>query len=439
MHAPALIVLYVIVLLTPLGIAWLSGYAPRSVPDELASGMGMLAFSALLAEFVLSGRFRTVSARIGMDVTMRMHQLFARSLLVLALVHPFLYASPFASARPWDGTLRLTLQFDVLAMAGGTIAWVLLALLVLVSIARDELPYTYESWRLAHGLGAVVIAALVLHHSLTIGRYSQVPALVLFWAVMFALACLTVVYVYLIGPLRRRNRPWTVTSVRPVGLKTWEVAVAPEGHSGLRYKAGQFAWLNLGHSPFSLQENPFSISSAPASGPGLQFVIKELGDFTRTVGTIRTGTRAYIDGPHGNLVVQERAEPGLAFIAGGVGVAPLLGILRQLRADGDDRPWVLIYGNRCKEQIIYPSELESLSAKHGTRIVHVLSEPETDWTGDTGMVDATPLAREFSGPSKRDWLYVLCGPPPMMDSVEEALIKMGVSRHRILSEKFKYD
>ncbi len=439
MSAPILITLYVSATLVPLCMAWLSGYPARSFLDELASGMGILAFSVLLAEFVMSGRFRVVSGQIGMDVTMRMHQLFARSILVLVLLHPFLYVSPFAAPKPWDPTHSLTLRFDVLAMAAGTIAWVLLFLLVLLSVARDKLPYTYETWRLAHGLGAIVISALVLHHGLTVGRYSQLPELAAFWIAMFAIACLTLVYVYLLGPLRQRLRPWSVASVRPVGLKTWEVSVVPDAHSGLRHKAGQFAWLNLGNSAFSLRENPFSISSAPASGPSVEFVIKELGDFTRTVATIETGTKAYLDGPHGNLVIQGRKEPGIAFIAGGVGVAPLLGILRQLKADADPRPTALVYGNRVREQIIYPAELERLSSEHGTEIVLALSEPDENWTGETGMVSEELIAARFSDALKREWLFVLCGPGPMMLAVEEALIGLGVPGHRILSEKFKYD
>ncbi len=439
MQAIVLIVLYTAILLSPLCITWLSGIAPRTFVDELASGMGMVAFSAFLAEFVMSGRFRAVSARIGMDVTMRMHQLFARSVLVLALLHPFLYSTPFASAKPWDPTKRLTLNFDALAMAGGTLAWVLLSLLVLLSVFRDKLPYRYETWRLAHGLGAVAIAALILHHSLTIGRYSQLPALTLLWSAMFAVACFTLVFVYIVRPLRKKFQPWSVTSVRPVGLKTWEVSLMPKGYPGLTYHAGQFAWLNLGHGPFSLQEHPFSISSAPSSGPGLQFVIKELGDFTRTVGTIMPGTTAYLDGPHGNLFVEGRAEPGFAFIAGGVGVTPLLGILRQLYANGDQRPSVLIYGNRCKEQIVYLDELQTLSAEHGTDVIHVLSEPEEGWSGETGMVSAELIAREFADEQRQRWLYVLCGPTPMMETVEVALMRLGVPSHPILSEKFKYD
>ena len=136
------------------------------------------------------------------------------------------------------------------------------------------------------------------------------------WVGLFSIALLTVVYVYLIEPIRQRQRAWTVRAVKPLALKTWEVTIEPDGHSGLKYEAGQFVWLNIGHSPFSVNENPFSISSAPGSGTALQFVIKELGDFTRTIGSIEPGTLAYLDGPHGNLVVSGRDEPGIALFAG---------------------------------------------------------------------------------------------------------------------------
>jgi predicted ferric reductase len=211
------------------------------------------------------------------------------------------------------------------------------------------------------------------------------------------------------------------------------VSVAPVAHSGLVYRAGQFVWLNIGHSPFSLHENPFSISSAPSDGPNVSFVIKELGDFTRSLHKLQPGTRAYLDGPYGSLVVDGRREPGIVLVAGGVGVAPLLGILRELRLTDDPREVRLIYGNRAEEQILYRDELS------GENVTHVLSEPPEDWQGETGLIDGALLDRILSPNQVRDWLFVLCGPSAMMDIVEDNLIARGTPSSRILSERFEYD
>jgi predicted ferric reductase len=99
-----------------------------------------------------------------------------------------------------------------------------------------------------------------------------------------------------------------------------------------------------------LTEHPFSISSAPVDRPRITFTIKESGDFTSRIRTIAPGTRAYLHGPHGNFTLTGRATKGIVFIAGGVGFAPIMGMLRQLKAA---HPLRLIYGNRVETQILY--------------------------------------------------------------------------------------
>ncbi|NRG16519.1 ferredoxin reductase family protein [Rhizobiales bacterium] len=399
----------------------------------------MLAFAIILVEFVLSGRFRSVSAKIGMDVTMRFHQLLARTALVLAMFHPFLYGSEFNLPYPFDPTRQLTLTRDIASLSSGVLAFVLLPAFVILSIGRDSLPYKYETWRLMHGLGAVAISGALLHHTVSAGRYGQLPALETLWTVLAGLAGVSLIYVYLLKPMMLARAPWRVSRVQKAGERTWEIDLEPDGHPGLRYKAGQFAWLNIANSAFSLRENPFSISSAPGAGKTLSFLIKELGDFTSTIGQVAPETRAYVDGPHGSLVVTGRKEPGIAFIAGGVGLAPLLGILRQMRLERDGRPTLLIYGNRKAEQIVHPQELEALATELGTEIVLVLSEPPEGWSGRTGMIDAALVESIFREPEMRDWLFVMCGPGEMMETVEDALIAKGVPTRQILSERFRYD
>ena len=425
---------YMAMILLPLVLAYSGGLAVRPFRDELASAAGMLAFSIILAEFLLSGRFRQISGGVGLDVTLRLHQIVARSALLLALVHPFLYGLPWADPMVWDADRAESVTVDFASLSGGIVAWLLLPSLVALAIWRDKLDYRYETWRLMHGTGAMVIAGGALQHTLWAGRYAADPWLAGYWIGMAGLAVLSLVYVYVGRPSMQLGRRWRVAEVLPVGPKQWDLRLSPEGHGGLDHAAGQFVWLNVGHSPFTLCENPFSIASAPAQGPDLRFIIKELGDFTSGLGEVEPGTRAYLDGPHGNLTVVGRTEPGIALIAGGVGIAPLLGILRQLRAEGDERPTVLVYGNRIAEQIVHGDELERLSA-----VVHVLSEPPDGCTGRTGLIDAGLMRELFGAPEYRDWLYVVCGPPGMNTSVEEALSKMGVPSAQVLSERFTYD
>jgi predicted ferric reductase len=81
-------------------------------------------------------------------------------------------------------------------------------------------------------------------------------------------------------------------ALESVGDGLWSLTMAPDGHAGLSYGAGQFAWPQPDCSAFSVREHPFSIASAPSDWKALRFLIKEVGDFTRQIGALPTGARA---------------------------------------------------------------------------------------------------------------------------------------------------
>jgi len=260
-----LIILYAALLLAPLALAWAQGLPPRHWRDELSSALALVAFAGILIEFLLSGRFRTISGKIGIDATMRVHQLMARGFCLFLLVHPFLYASSMIGpSRPWDATSQQSLGLTPLTFGTGLAAWVILMVMVAFAIFRKQRSGTYEGWRAAHGIAAVPVAGLGAHHTLEAGRYSANPWLFWFWMALLALAAITLIWVYGVKRIKQLLNPYVVRAVRPAALKTWELEIAPRNGEAIDFNAGQFVWLNVGHSPFSLKENPFSIASAPS-------------------------------------------------------------------------------------------------------------------------------------------------------------------------------
>ncbi len=439
MSSYVLIPIYIAVMITPLALSFGQGLPARGLWNDLASGLGLVAFTILLVEFVLSGRFRAISNRIGSDVTMRWHQLLARAALVFAVAHPFLYAAPFAPSRPWDPTRAETLLLRADYLLAGTLALALLVPFVLTAMFRDQLPFRYEAWRRMHGIGAGLIVALVAIHALIGGRYSGQSVLAGYWLALLFIAAMSVVFIYALKPLWQLRHPYRVVSLETIAERTWEVVLEPERGAALPFRAGQFAWLNIGHSPFSVEENPFSIASAPGDRPRIGFLIKEEGDFTRSLGAVRPGTRAYLDGPHGHLTIDDKAAAGIALIAGGVGLAPLISIVRQMCQEGDARPVTLVYGNRKAAQIAYGAELDAMARTMNLRVEYMLSEPPEGWRGRIGMINEAQIRTIFGERPDPRWLYVLCGPPGMLRVAESALRRLGVPRKRILSERFFYD
>ncbi|MHB1360916.1 MAG: ferredoxin reductase family protein [Rhodocyclaceae bacterium] len=231
------------------------------------------------------------------------------------------------------------------------------------------------------------------------------------------------------------RRPWQVTAVRPERGNAWTLALAPAGHAGLRFAPGQFGWLTLGDSPFHVREHPFSFSSDADSGR-IEFTIKALGDFTRTIKDVRPGTPAYLDGPYGVFSTDYHpAAPGFVFIAGGIGIAPIMSMLRTAAARGERRPLVLICANNSWDEMIFREELDALRDRLDLKLVHVLADPPPEWDGERGWIDVALLDRHLPV-NRRNLEYFLCGTGPMTDTTQRGLRTLGVPLARIHFELF---
>ena len=257
-----------------------------------------------------------------------------------------------------------------------------------------------------------------------------------YWAFMLALALGSLVAVYLLRPWQLARRPWRIAGLERIGDRLWSLTLEPDGHTGLDYRAGQFAWLRLNCSAFSVREHPFSIASAPTDGKALRFLIKEVGDFTRQIGALPLGARAFVDGPHGALCLEGRQEPGIFMIAGGAGLAPMLSLLREAAARGETRPITLVYGNRHQGQIMAAAELSALTGRLRLDLHHVLQEPPPGWTDFAGMMTPALIQAEAVQAAQEGWVFLLCGPGPMIRAAHQGLAALGVPRRRILEERF---
>jgi predicted ferric reductase len=202
------------------------------------------------------------------------------------------------------------------------------------------------------------------------------------------------------------------------------------------FEAGQFAWIT-NESPFIFRENPFSFSTnADANDNIIGFTIKELGDFTSAIKDMKPGDTIYVDGPYGTFSMDEHECKSMVFLAGGIGSAPVLGMLRTLADRQCEKPLTFFYGNPTWESVIFREELAELEKTLNLKLVHVLERPPEDWEGETGFINTAVLERHLP----KDYLqavYFICGPLPMIEAVEPCLHALEVPRAHIYSEQYE--
>lgn len=396
---------------------------------ELSVALGFVGLTQIAVQFVLIARFKRVTAPYGIDIILQYHRQIALLAVAVILAHPLIIVL--------DNPSRLKLLNPLGGNLASRCAWVsvlCLCGLVVSSLFRERLRLRYEAWRLLHlVLGVVAVVFAQLHVSLA-GLYTNVDWKQAVWIGTSSILVGLILYLRVLKPAWQRGATWRVVEVRPERGDTSTLVLEAEGHEGLRFRAGQFAWLKLAGSPFTLEEHPFSFSSSAMSSTRLEFGIKALGDFSRAVADVAPGTRVYLDGPHGAFSVDRYPAEGYVLIAGGVGITPILSILLTLADRGDKRPVLLLYAQKRWEDVTYRERLEALKARMDLTVVYVVQDGPEEKV-ERGRITPELLERVLPHEHLSRY-YFICGPPPLMDAVEEALEQKGVPRQHIQLERF---
>jgi ferredoxin-NADP reductase len=124
-------------------------------------------------------------------------------------------------------------------------------------------------------------------------------------------------------------------------------------------------------------------------------------------------------------------------IAGGVGVTPMMSMIRTFADRGEKRPVILLYGSKDWDSITFREELEALKERLNLTVVHILANPPAGWTGEQDFIDAEVLKRHLPPPFA-DHEYFICGPGVMMDAIEKALGEMNVPMSKYHSERYSF-
>lgn len=426
------IIIYVLLILSPLLILLLAPRpAGRTFWRELSVALGFVGLSLMGLQFIPTARLPFLGQIFPMDTLYSFHHRISIAAFLLTLAHPVI----LFIHNPY--TLRLLNLFSAPWRArAGVVAILALILLIITSVRRVALGIGYEVWHIWHDIFSVVIAGLALYHIFNVDYYTSVPLQRGLWIVMGVLWGGMLLYIRVIRPWILLQRPYKVVEVIEERGATWSLVLEPVGHEGLTFRAGQVAWLSIGHSPFHIEQHPFSFSSSAENAERFAFAIKELGDFTDEIGDVPVGTTVYVDGPYGTFDLFHHEGTSYVFIAGGIGSAPVMSMLRTLADRNASRPLQFIYGNTTWEGVIFREELERLEQQLNLEVVHVLEKPSEDWEGEAGFITKDVLKRRTCC-QDRTCTYFICGPLPMIELVEGALEEMGVPRQRIYSENYE--
>ena len=392
---------------------------------------GLLAGTLVLLQFALSAKLKATDRIFGLHRLLCAHRVLGVSAAVLASLHPLLLFAPKAKEI---GAFRMAIWPELL----GAVLLIGLWTAVCTGIWREFLGLRYELWYRFHRLGTFSAVILVTLHGLNV-----TDDLVEGWplyalVVAFGLYAALFAWVKGVKPRLLKRRMYGVRKVTPAGRETYAVELTPQRGEVFSYAPGQFAFVTFRSESLPLEQHPWTISSTPTRPESLIFTIKCSGDFTALIGRLKPGDSALVDGPYGlfsYLAHVRDPKRELILVAGGVGVTPMLSMLRYMVDTRDARKTTLVWSNRTEADILCRDELTAIEAKLPNLDIHHVLTRQEDFQGRTGRLDGTMLGDLLSGCSRQAAVFV-CGPPPMMDAVCRALKGIGFRARLIHTERF---
>jgi 3-phenylpropionate/trans-cinnamate dioxygenase ferredoxin reductase subunit len=427
------ILVYLILIFLPL-LVFLIFETPesRAFWRDFSVLLGFVGLSMAGLQFIPTTRLAFLTDIFDMDKVYKMHHVLSVLSVLLVLLHPcillinnpniLLLFNPFTA--PWRA------QAGWIGLAG-------LLLIALTSIYRKELHLGYNAWHGIHTLLALVITVFGLIHIFKVNYYSAALPMRIAWILEIAIWLTMIIIIRIVKPLKIKQHPFTVHQVIQEIPGVWTLVLKPRGHAGFHFNAGQVAWIHINTSPFTLHRNPFSVSGSALAKEELRLTIKALGDFSSSIGDLKGGETVYVDGPYGNFPLDDAStKNGLVMLAGGIGIAPIMSILKTLADQKDQRPLTLFYGSYDEENIICQAEIEKLKKVLNLTGVNVLEKPSGKIPCESGYISQAILERYL--PADRDDLYFFqCGPLPMIKAMAHHLKNLGVSKQRIRSEQYE--
>jgi ferredoxin-NADP reductase/DMSO/TMAO reductase YedYZ heme-binding membrane subunit len=215
--------------------------------------------------------------------------------------------------------------------------------------------------------------------------------------------------------------------------------VPPEGgRLPFEHQAGQYLVLSLLIDGKKVNRT-YTISSPPTRSDYCEITVKreENGYVSRHLHEmLREGDMVQVSAPAGRFIFSETDSDSIVLIAGGVGITPLMSIVRNLT----DRNWsgdiFFIYSAKTQADIIFKNELDDLRTRFSNVRVHVtLSQAdERDWSGPKGRISSSFLGACVPNIAARP-IYI-CGPQSMMAPTIQLLGDLGVPADKIKSEDF---
>lgn len=383
---------------------------------------GLLSAYLIMIQLLLISRFSLIEKEYGFDKLNKLHRWIGSFLGFFLIIHPLSLIVGYAGMNE-TSIFHQFISFqntweDILP---ATIAFTIIILTAIISLNKIRRKIPYEVWYFAH-LPLYLAIVLSFGHQTETGDVSFGNAMYYWYLINILTFGILIGYRFLRPAYLFFRHKFVIEQVIRENEDIYSVYISGQKMENYNFESGQYANLVF------MQKNmwfhhPFSYSNS-YNGKNIRFSIKASGDFTSKINDLQIGTRVWIDGPLGTFTLKKSTKNKYLFIAGGIGITPILSIIKSIEEkDGA----VLLYSNKTEKDSIFNQELTESNVKS----YNFYTEKGLDNRIDIEKINN--LCPDFK---ERD-IYI-CGPSQMISDLVKKLENNFVPKEQIHFEQFNY-
>lgn len=231
-----------------------------------------------------------------------------------------------------------------------------------------------------------------------------------------------------------RQLPCRVESLARVAPDVMIVKLKLPTQERLQFLPGQYIEFLLEGG----KRRAFSLANPPHHDQLLELHIRYVpgGNFTEHVFTrMKVKDILRFEGPHGSFYLRENSDRPILFVAGGTGFAPIKSIIEHALTTGLSRPMTLYWGAKDRAGLYLHELAESWAREGRLAYIPVLSEPDPEWRGRTGLVHLAALADH---PDLSGYQAYVCGSPAMVEAAKRDFCAHGLPEDEFFADVFSF-